>query len=827
MGTFVEDYIHSDNSFLEAILNAENIEDIQTEKYEDILVAYRDQATIDKKPYTLDKFNGRVCNTPDFPKELYPDGVYCYFLTTDDNEDPVFPYIMGKTFRDRPISQNVNINDSESLTPISYKTVYNPVTYEDPFLTFDFTKVDRHRDPLLTETKEGVELEMSNVTSGSVSDIVVNYGGPERTRVGDLVYFNNEGTSGTGASAIVTYLKGEDITNAEGKGVFTYVTSKRFRLDLSYNVATSYVFTPGSYVEMTSGSLAIVEKYEQDKLDINGFKYLTIRIVNNIAPTPTDTFYDNKGKAITLPGYFPIIVRNPTIAKAILEQADNEYDLLSEDGVHYIMLEGDSTVQYTIPNPYVNGIVTEAEEGEFQIMAFDDLTHFFVDDEIYLSSVLPLGENIRIVEKIEPNQAKLDISGLTVPNGTVCENKTRSFFEITTATPHRLRVGDEIIIENSIYPELNKAHKVCVVTDEFEFKFYVSQDYGPDNDLVYFTSGERCEHQAGKFRLVSGGIGYKKLPKIEGLIKHQGHRAETLTHVEGTSISSVEILRPGARYDSPIAVFIDLAGRGTGAKGRVVVADGVVVEVVVLEGGQGYEEPILYIVEPTDMIPLTNNIGEIKSMRVLNPGRAISADRSLKPEIKVTERFIVNTTDDFQVNETVYQGTPELYQAYAIVEDWNPDNKVLSLTAVTGNFKKGEVNGIYGGKGDILVNGQSQSSVVVSGLSEMDGFFIDDTSKVSEKYPVIQDSYYYQWFSYVIHSSMQKNSYNSFVQSIIHPSGFIDFAELSIHDRVESPARVDDVVIDGFSTFIAIRTNDDERITVEGEDERYVDISNK
>ena len=41
----------------------------------------------------LDEYNGRLCITPD-----YPGGTYAYFVTTDINGDPAFPYFIGPTY---------------------------------------------------------------------------------------------------------------------------------------------------------------------------------------------------------------------------------------------------------------------------------------------------------------------------------------------------------------------------------------------------------------------------------------------------------------------------------------------------------------------------------------------------------------------------------------------------------------------------------------------------------------------------------------------------------------------------------------------------------
>ncbi|AIX19095.1 hypothetical protein Syn7803C75_73 [Synechococcus phage ACG-2014d] len=44
----------------------------------------------------LDEFNGRYCQTPE-----YPDGTYAYFLSLDEQNNPVYPYIFGPTTKEQ------------------------------------------------------------------------------------------------------------------------------------------------------------------------------------------------------------------------------------------------------------------------------------------------------------------------------------------------------------------------------------------------------------------------------------------------------------------------------------------------------------------------------------------------------------------------------------------------------------------------------------------------------------------------------------------------------------------------------------------------------
>ncbi len=49
-------------------------------------------------PTYLDVHNGRICNTPEYPVSLYPNGIYCYFATVDANHNSAYPYVVGPTF---------------------------------------------------------------------------------------------------------------------------------------------------------------------------------------------------------------------------------------------------------------------------------------------------------------------------------------------------------------------------------------------------------------------------------------------------------------------------------------------------------------------------------------------------------------------------------------------------------------------------------------------------------------------------------------------------------------------------------------------------------
>lgn len=64
----------------------------------------------------LDEHNGRFCVTPE-----YPDGIYAYFCTVDENYNSAYPYAVGPTFFGNKVASKVT-SISETVTPYTPST---------------------------------------------------------------------------------------------------------------------------------------------------------------------------------------------------------------------------------------------------------------------------------------------------------------------------------------------------------------------------------------------------------------------------------------------------------------------------------------------------------------------------------------------------------------------------------------------------------------------------------------------------------------------------------------------------------------------------------
>lgn len=80
-------------------------------------------------------------------------------------------------------------------------------------------------------------------------------------------------------------------------------------------------------------------------------------------------------------------------------------------------------------------------------------------------------------------------------------------------------------------------------------------------------------------------------------------------------------------------------------------------------------------------------------------------------------------------------------------------------------------------------DGNANLAVTISGLGIKEGVLLNDDGKID--YKIIQDSFYYQDFSYVIRSGLVFSVYRDTLKSIIHPAGLQTFGEILIKSLLD------------------------------------------
>ena len=160
-------------------------------------------------------------------------------------------------------------------------------------------------------------------------------------------------------------------------------------------------------------------------------------------------------------------------------------------------------------------------------------------------------------------------------------------------------------------------------------------------------------------------------------------------------------------------------------------------------------------------------------------------------QILLTEVFggqatAIVQTSRFLKGELVYQGSSlETATATGYVSDnegWQIGPRILKLENYNGNWTVGERVTAQVSRASGLIDNLSiaRGTLNIDSMTTTTGQFIDDIGKPSEIVQKIQDSYFYQNFSYVIKSQTPINEWRKSILETNHPVGFNMFGELAL-----------------------------------------------
>ena len=174
--------------------------------------------TYTHKSGTLDENNGRFCITPEFPK-----GTYAYFITIDSNQVPQYPYILGDNFYSLPVDSNYNSDINQNDTPKNSRHFYQ-------------AGMPRNGDGFLAQIEE---VKQGNVEGVDIVDSSNNFS------INSQVYFDNIGTEGSEVEAIISSVKGKDVS---------YLQSKENKVVKLTVIQSAYLFVDDTLNQPSSGA---------------------------------------------------------------------------------------------------------------------------------------------------------------------------------------------------------------------------------------------------------------------------------------------------------------------------------------------------------------------------------------------------------------------------------------------------------------------------------------------------------------------------------------------------------------------------------------------
>ena len=160
----------------------------------------------------LDENNGRFCVTPE-----YPNGTYAYFATIDENSVqsdnlsefknyrlPKFPYLIGDKYNSEPIEFNFKKSSNQEDYDIENNGWCRntfPYNLRDEKVKYPYIHFPKTSDESAV---------VSSSSLGNIQKINIKTAG-DFYKVGDTLNFDNRSTTGIGAAARVSLLKGKSV----------------------------------------------------------------------------------------------------------------------------------------------------------------------------------------------------------------------------------------------------------------------------------------------------------------------------------------------------------------------------------------------------------------------------------------------------------------------------------------------------------------------------------------------------------------------------------------------------------------------------------------
>jgi hypothetical protein len=252
------------------------------------------------------------------------------------------------------------------------------------------------------------------------------------------------------------------------------------------------------------------------------------------------------------------------------------------------------------------------------------------------------------------------------------------------------------------------------------------------------------------------------------------------------SVSGFTIIDGGINYELNDKVYTDNTGFGYGAYGKVTEVDsnGSITKIKMIFGGHDYQYCQSVLVDSVNgehavIMMDSDDIGSITNVEIRDFGiNYISSETTL---LFNTTMRIYNDERDWFVGEEIIGETSG---AIGIIEYYNKKSGVMSIRVKSGTFGVGEkiIGQRYGGTA-IIYETSTATGVVEDGcLCKYKGRYLNMDGHISSlKY--IQDSYFYQMFSYMLKTTRDKSEWGDYINHV-HPSGTIGFSYKDITSQI-------------------------------------------
>ena len=224
---------------------------------------------------------------------------------------------------------------------------------------------------------------------------------------------------------------------------------------------------------------------------------------------------------------------------------------------------------------------------------------------------------------------------------------------------------------------------------------------------------------------------------------------------------------------------------------------GDVTDVLVTTEGWGYTKTPLLTLPTTGarsggtIYAKGTDVGSIKDVTIIDAGVHYTSPITLGA---LTNFLCTDISGTFTLDETVTGGTSG---ATGIYKETDAARNIIKLSNVVGTFVAGDDK-----SGETITGGESAVTAIINSytapslsatqgtVGESSGRFLNEDGFLDEKTKKIQDSYYYQDYSYVVRTSSSINQWRDQLIAAVHPAGWQVFGQVDIATAVQSIANI-------------------------------------
>jgi hypothetical protein len=303
-----------------------------------------------------------------------------------------------------------------------------------------------------------------------------------------------------------------------------------------------------------------------------------------------------------------------------------------------------------------------------------------------------------------------------------------------------------------------------------------------ENKVLFDQSGANPTGAISRVRMLTSGVGYQSLPQafVGGEVFYSEETTPNFTIGEtvtsGTTTGRLVDHDKGANK-LVIAKLQTTTDTTTFSVGNTVtgLASGATATVKQNSFTTGVGAKLL---------PYGDKIGSIGQLRIIEEGNHFDKSSGI-PDFR--NHFIYGRASGIPVVDTTVTGAAS--GATGTIKIVDGDKNIVSIEPTQGMFRKGETVTASDSKTfQILEGNPATVGAKNNSISKVDGNYTSDVGFPSVTAQRIQDSKFYQDFSYVIKVGQSINNYRSVVQQLLNPAGTIFFGEVAIVNNLDGSA---------------------------------------